>query len=184
MKPVLLLLACCTLLLTACSDEVKNGDAAGNGNDALQSAAVSEFPTVVKDAYAPWARMENEAYNNVHPEDAPLAKDIDIPPFPDSFIISSGTMGEGTARMRFVVLICTDAAEAVQDYYSRELVDKKGWTFADQYHVFQPGTGNDFIVSNTPFVSVTALNHDAEEMRYVDKAFARDFITRIQITYK
>jgi hypothetical protein len=93
-------------------------------------------------------------------------------------------MGEGNAKLNFVVLICADASEAVQDYYMRELVENRGWNYADQYHVFQPGTGNDFIVNNTPFVSITALNHEAEEMRFVDKEFARNFVTRIQVTYK
>ncbi|MCB2205053.1 hypothetical protein KQI65_09915 [bacterium] len=183
MKHLTLLFVAVTLLATACSNP-DNDAAAGDSTDAVQAAGVSEFPMMTKDAYAPWAKMQSEAYSSVHPADAPRAADIDIPPFPESFIISSGTVGEDNAKMRFVVLICTDAPEAVQQFYLRELVDGRGWNYADQYSVFQPGTGNDFIVKNTPFVSITSLNPHAEEMRFVDKAFAKNFITRIQVTYK
>lgn len=184
MKHAMMILLGCAVLFSACGDVQNNGNAAGDSGETVQTASWSQFPTVSKDAYAPWAKMQSEAYSNVHPEDAPKASEIDIPPFPDSFIISSGTLGEGNTAMRFVILICADAREAVQDYYTRELVDARGWTYADQYGVFQPGSGNDFIVNNLPFVSITALNHDAEEMRFVDRDFASNFVTRIQVTYK
>ncbi len=184
MKYATMFLLACAVLIAACGDVQDNNDVIGESAEAVQSASWSQFPTVGKDAYAPWAKMQGEAYSAVHPEDAPKASEIDIPPFPDSFIISSGRLGEGATSMRFVILICADAREAVQDYYTRELVDKLGWTYADQYGVFQPGSGNDFIVNNTPFVSITALNHDAEEMRYVDRDFASNFVSRIQVTYE
>lgn len=184
MKYTMMFVLACALLCSACGDTQDGAEAAGDSAEAVQTASWSQFPTVTKDAYAPWAKMQGEAFSAVHPEDAPKASEIDIPPFPDSFIISSGTLGEGNTAMRFVILICADAREAVQDYYNRELVEKRGWTYADQYGVFQPGTGNDFIVNNTPFVSITALNHEAEEMRFVDKDFATNFVSRIQVTYK
>ena len=184
MKLTTLMLFRFALIISACTDTQNNGDAAGDSAEAVQSATWSQFPTVSKDSYAPWAKLESEAFSAVHPEDAPKASEIDIPPFPDSFIISSGTVGEGITSMRFVILICADAAEAVQDYYTRELVDKRGWTYANQYGVFQPGSGNDFIVNNTPFVSITALNPHSEEMSFVDEEFAKNFVTRIQVTYE
>ncbi|MDT8322666.1 MAG: hypothetical protein RRA94_01040 [Bacteroidota bacterium] len=184
MKHTMMIILGCAVLFAACGNAQEDGSAAGDSAEVLQSASWSQFPTVSKDAYAPWAKMQDEAFSAVHPEDAPKASDIDIPPFPDSFIISSGTLGAGNTAMRFVILICADAREAVQDYYARELVDGRGWTYADQYGVFQPGTGNDFIVESTPFVSITALNPQAEEMRFVDKEFAANFVTRIQVTYR
>lgn len=184
MKHLLLCTACIFLFISACSDDTDADALKDDPALAGIQAAGSEFPTVVRDAYAPWAKMENEAYAVVHPEDAPKASEIDIPPFPDSFIVSSGSIGEGNTSMRFVTLICADAPEAVQDFYLRELVDKREWTYADQYHVFQPGTGNDFIVKNTPFVSVTTLNPNAEELHFVDSEFLSNFRTRIQITYR
>ncbi|MBN1449021.1 MAG: hypothetical protein JXA28_13910 [Bacteroidetes bacterium] len=173
------------LLIISCSGETGDDTGLSDGKVvALQASAGSQYPTVVKDAYAPWAKMEQEAYAAVHPSDAPRASDIDIPPFPESYIISSGRIGEGTTGLRFVTLICTDAPESVQSFYLRELVDKRAWTYASQYHVFQPGSGNDFLVNNTPFVSVTTLNPHSEELRFVDRDFLAEFHTRIQITYR
>lgn len=182
MKSIMFTAIAVMFLITACSNERDTGTPAEEV--ATLQAGGSQFPTVVRDAYAPWAKMKGEAYSAVHPEDAPVAADIDIPPFPDSYIITSGNIGEGPTELHFVTLICSDAAEAVQDFYLRELVDNRGWNYEAQFHVFQPGSGNDFIVNNTPFVSVTALNARSEEVRYVDEEFLGNFRTRIQITYR
>ncbi|GEM_PF-2446421 len=181
MKSILFVTAA-LLLITACSNE-RDADTQIQDITTVQAAG-SQFPTVVHDAYAPWAKMKGEAYSAIHPEDAPGLKDIDITPFPDSYIINSGSIGEGATELHFVTLICSDAAEAVQDFYIRELVDERGWSYEKHFHVFQPGRGNDFITNNTPFVSVTALNHGSEEVRSVDEDFLENFRTRIQITYR
>lgn len=183
MKHLLYTLACC-LLLAACSDSNDHAASSDDSADAVQASLGSSFPTVIKDAYAPWAKMEDEASYAIHPADAPKASEIDIPPFPESFIVSSGEMGEGPAALQYVVLICADAAEAVQDFYQRELVDKRGWSYSDQYHVFQEGEGDDFLVRAIPFVTVTKLNREGQDMQFVDDAFIKDFNTRIQITYR
>lgn len=182
MKSITIATAAALLLITACSNE-SDTDTQVEDVATLQAGA-SQFPTVVRGAYAPWAKMKSEAYSAIHPEDAPGLKDIDIPPFHDSYIINSGSIGEGPTELHFITLICSDAPEAVQDFYLRELVDERGWSYESQFHVFQPGSGNDFIVNNTPFVSVTALNHGSEEVRSVDEEFLENFKTRVQITYR
>ncbi len=183
MKHLLYTLACC-LLVAACSNSEDEAAQPEGDVAAVQASVGSSFPTVIKDAYAPWAKMEDEASYAIHPADAPKASEIDIPPFPDSYIVSSGNMGEGSTALEYVVLICADSPEAVQDFYQRELVGKHGWTYTDQYHVFQQGDGNDFLVRQIPFVSVTALNREGEDMRFVDKEFIERFNTRIQFNYR
>lgn len=186
MKQLLLTLAVGLFFITSCGDSVRDDNAPiGSPADTkVVAAAVSDFPGVIPDAYAPWARMKADAVPSIRPEDAPKASEIDIPPFPGSHIVRSGTIGEGAAKLHFITLICEDSYEAVIDFYRDRLTKERNWTYADQYNVFQPGTGNEFILHNTPFVSVMHINPDASEMQDVDADFLRNYHTRIQVTYR
>lgn len=181
----LMVLFCAAAMLSSCGESGKDDNApVTNADLKAYAASVSDFPSVTADAYAPWARMKAEAYNSVHPEDAPAASKVDIPAYPGSFIVRSGTIGEGSTALDFVTLICEDSYEAVIQFYKDRLIDQRGWTYEDQYHVFQPGKDNEFILLNTPFVSVMDVNPEASEMRDVDTDFLSRFRTRIQVTYR
>ncbi len=186
MKQLLVILCTGVLFTAACGDSAREEAEPIDSASEIEgyTAAASDFPTVIPDAYAPWALMKGDAYPSVHPEDAPRKNEIDIPPFPGAHIVRSGTLGEGAARLHFVTLICEDSYEAVIDYYQDRLGKDRGWTYEDQYHVFQPGKGNEFILHNTPFVSVMHLNSEAAEMQDVDPAFLKNYRTRIQVTYR
>jgi hypothetical protein len=183
-KPLLL---CAWLLLTAACGEATRDDSApvDSAKDlAAYAAKAADFPASMPDSYAPWARMRGDAFPSIHPEDAPKASAIDIPPFPGSHIVRSGTIGEGASALNFVTLICEDSYEAVIDYYRERLVKDRGWSYEDQYNVFQPGKGNEFILHNTPFVSVMDINPEASELQDVDPDFLSHYRTRIQVTYR
>lgn len=181
----LMVLFCAAVLLAACGESGKDDNAPVTTDDLkAYSASASDFPSVTAGAYAPWARMKADAYSNVHPEDAPAASKVDIPAYPGSYIVRSGTIGEGSTTLDFVTLICEDSYEAVIQFYKDRLIKQRGWTYEDQYNVFQPGKGNEFILQSTPFVSVMDVNPDASEMQDVDAEFLSHFRTRIQITYR
>lgn len=174
------------LFATACGDTAReDGAPIDSASDMKAYAALaSDFPAVSPDAYAPWARMKGDAFSSVNPEDAPKASVMDIPPFPGSHIVHSGDIGEGASKLHFVTLICEDSYEAVIDYYQDRLTRERGWNYEDQYNVFQPGKGNEFILHSTPFVSVMHINPDASEMQDVDPEFLKNYRTRIQVTYR
>lgn len=181
----LMILICAAVMLASCGESAKDDNAPVTTADLkAYSASVSDFPSVTADAYAPWARMKADAYTNVHPEDAPAASKVDIPAYPGSYIVRSGTIGEGSTKLDFVTLICEDSYEAVIQFYKDRLIKQRGWTYEDQYNVFQPGEGNEFILQSTPFVSVMDVNPDASEMQDVDAEFLSRFRTRIQVTYR
>lgn len=172
------------LLLASCGDATREDAAPIDTAELKAYTAKAGVPGVADDSYAPWAKMKGDALPGVHPEDAPHASAIDIPAYPGSYIVRSGRLGEGERALAFVTLICEDSYEAVILFYQERLVEKKGWTFEDQYNVFQPGKDNEFILQNTPFVSVMDINPKASEMQDVDAAFLSNFRTRIQITYR
>jgi hypothetical protein len=182
----LFVLLCAGALMAACGDGAGNGDAPMDNPGDLQAyaAKADKFPSVSGDAYAPWARMKGEAFHSVHPDDAPKASRIDIPPYPGSHIVRSGRIGDGGGALDFVTLICEDSYEAVIGFYKKRLIEERGWTYEDQYHVFQPGKDNEFILLNTPFVSVMDINPESSEMKDVDPEFLSHFRTRIQVSYR
>ncbi len=186
MKQLLLTFAVGLLFITSCGDSARDDNAPANSaaDVKVAAASVSDFPGVIPDAYAPWARMKGDALPSVRPEDAPKSSEIDIPPFPGSHIVRSGTLGDGAAKLNFITLICEDSYEAVIDFYTERLTKERDWTYADQYNVFQPGKGNEFILHSTPFVSVMRINPDASEMQDVDREFLQHYRTRIQVTYR
>lgn len=171
-------------LLPACGRQSSQQDRGDIEDFAPAAASVGGAPRVSDNAYAPWAKMKADAYRAVHPEDAPSAEVIDIPSYPGSCIVRNGKIGEGANALAFITLICEDSHEAVIQFYQKRLIDGLGWTYEEQYNVFQPGKGNEFILQNTPFVSVMDLNPDASEMQDVDPAFLTQFRTRIQVTYR
>lgn len=180
----LLSLLLASALLVACGRQNSQQETTSAAEYEAFTASVSGAPRVSGNAYAPWARMKADAYRAVHPEDAPSAGTIDIPAYPGSCIVRNGTIGEGTAALDFITLICEDSHEAVIQFYQDRLIDQLGWSYEEQYNVFQPGKGNEFILRNTPFVSVMDLNPDASEMQDVDPGFLKNFRTRIQVTYR
>jgi hypothetical protein len=186
MKQLFIAFSAGLLLLASCGDKSREDTAPIDSAADMKAyaASVSDFPGVIPDAYAPWARMKGDAVPSVHPEDAPKASTIDIPPFPGSHIVRSGIIGEGATALNFVTLICEDSYEAVIDFYQERLTKDRNWSYADQYNVFQPGKGNEFILHNTPFVSVMHINPEASEMQDVDPGFLKNYRTRIQVTYR
>ncbi len=186
MRTFPLFICACAFACVSCGDASREDSAPieSEKNLDVYAAKVADFPAMTPDAYAPWARMRGDAFPSIHPEDAPKASEIDIPPFPGSHIIRSGTIGDGAAALNFVTLICEDSYEAVIGFYKERLVKGRGWTYEDQYNVFQPGKGNEFILLNTPFVSVMDINPEASEVQDVDPGFLEHFRTRIQVTYR
>ncbi|MFZ1728974.1 MAG: hypothetical protein WBQ23_04750 [Bacteroidota bacterium] len=186
MKQLFVMLSLGLLCLASCGDSPREDTAPIDSASEMKAyaASVSDFPGVIPDAYAPWARMKGDAVPSVHPEDAPKASQIDIPPFPGSHIVRSGKIGEGASALSFVTLICEDSHEAVINFYQDRLTKDLNWSYEDQYNVFQPGKGNEFILHNTPFVSVMGINFEASEMQDVDPEFLQNYRTRIQVTYR
>lgn len=181
----LLLLVCACSLLTACGDAGRDDTAPiDTANELKAYTAKAGAPLMTEGAYAPWAKMKGDALPGVHPEDAPRTDEIDIPLYPGSYIVRSGKLGEFENSLRFVTLICEDSYEAVILFFQDRLIGDRDWTFDDQYNVFQPGKGNDFILQNTPFVSVMDINPESSEMQDVDAEFLSHFRTRIQVTYQ
>ncbi|MBN1448717.1 MAG: hypothetical protein JXA28_12365 [Bacteroidetes bacterium] len=152
----------------------------GNG-ESVETTAEETVPG----AFAPWAPVTEAASYLIKEKFTPRAEEVGLPAYPGAVIIHSGRIGSAQVQPHRlnVTLATPDDQAAVVAFYRERLTTSDGWEYLDKAHVFQKGTGMDYMEKSVPTVSLTSIETDGSESMYLPDGYLNDFRTKILIQY-